>query len=353
VADAIANAPYALETEVKASVDRLQDQINDLYGAVPDFTEDANLAYAKAIPASTDLLRYALIKSFGGRSIVWNQLVGADTESVTLAFGRKYLTVINGAETIQDGDDSDIAVTGGTDMVFDLTHMFGGSREPATVAEFHAIFPAEYYAYSAGEIMNIPVTRIDSIGADGETVLDSKEIPAAIRSLIGYGLGAGAVGNEIDWENKKFIQRVEEVDLGTLNWGVDGDAFRTTSTRARIKPTPDNNTAVNAVALPYATIIVSGRTGKDKAMLAFPTGNTVIYDSDYTDPAEFTAAMSGVMMRYELLNPIVTDISDILDGFDNLIRVEPGGTLVFRNAVGESYRVPVPSSVLTMNKPSQ
>ena len=52
--------------------------------------------------------------------------------------------------------------------------------------------------------------------------------------------------------------------------------------------------------------------------------------------------MSGVMLYYELGTPIETDISAYLSD-DNLLQVEPGGTLTFENALADDYRLPVPS----------
>jgi hypothetical protein len=57
---------------------------------------------------------------------------------------------------------------------------------------------------------------------------------------------------------------------------------------------------------------------------------------------EVKAAMSGVMLYYELATPIETDISSLLSD-DNLINVEPGGTLTFRNQHEDDFRLPVPN----------
>jgi hypothetical protein len=73
------------------------------------------------------------------------------------------------------------------------------------------------------------------------------------------------------------------------------------------------------------------------------TTNNFIYikDTAYTDVETFKAAMSGVMLYYELAEPIITDISDKLPA-DNLIAVEGGGSLTFKN----EYEFAVPSTVV-------
>lgn len=44
------------------------------------------------------------------------------------------------------------------------------------------------------------------------------QIPEAIRNLPGYGWSAGTARNYVDYENKKYVQCVNSVDLGTLAW---------------------------------------------------------------------------------------------------------------------------------------
>lgn len=60
------------------------------------------------------------------------------------------------------------------------------------------------------------------------------------------------------------------------------------------------------------------------------------------------------MLYYELAEPIVTDISDIIpDGFLENINVKPSGTLIFKNSNGDGYKIPVPNEeeyVISMKK---
>ena len=67
-------------------------------------------------------------------------------------------------------------------------------------------------------------------------------------------------------------------------------------------------------------------------------------DTAYTDATAFKQAMQGVILYYELANPIVTDISDLIpDDFLRNIEVEAGGSITFKNSNGDDYRIPVPS----------
>jgi hypothetical protein len=54
--------------------------------------------------------------------------------------------------------------------------------------------------------------------------------------------------------------------------------------------------------------------------------------------------MQGVILYYELANPIVTDISTLIpDDFLRNMEVEAGGSVTFKNSNGDSYCIPVPS----------
>ncbi len=49
-------------------------------------------------------------------------------------------------------------------QLFDLTLMFGAGNEPATVAEFEAMYPLPYYPYSAPTLKSVNITGIRSTG---------------------------------------------------------------------------------------------------------------------------------------------------------------------------------------------
>ena len=54
---------------------------------------------------------------------------------------------------------------------------------------------------------------------------NTHQIPEAIKALPGYGWSAGTAKNYVDYENKRYVQCVNSVDLGTKNWLMykDGD----------------------------------------------------------------------------------------------------------------------------------
>lgn len=83
------------------------------------------------------------IKRIKGKTIAWNQLVGPDTTEVTIPSGHKYFAIIGGTASVATSDGTAIAVTGGVDIVTDLTLLGLGDL---TAAQFEALYPALYYA---------------------------------------------------------------------------------------------------------------------------------------------------------------------------------------------------------------
>lgn len=226
-------------------------------------------------------------------------------------------------------------------QIFDLTTMFGAGNEPSTVEEFEKMFPADYYPYNAGEIVSAGVTEV----AVGDTAYP---IPEAIRNLPGYGWSAGTARSYVDYENKKYVQCVGSVDLGTLSWRVDDRVSFETFQLTGQKLTKNYNIAPNILCSKYPTktqnelwgkINVTGITANGRV-----DGYVYVNDTSYTDATTFKKAMQGVMLYYELESPIVTDISDIIpDDFLRNIEVEAGGSITFKNSNGDSYRIPVPN----------
>ena len=114
----------------------------------------------------------AKIAKLMGNSIVWNQLVGSETTSVTIPSGHKYASFIMTGEgdeaalvkSVGTSDGTPIGVDPETDNVFDLTKMFTAGHEPSTIAEFTALFPLDNYAYNAGEVLPFAAEKLVTTG---------------------------------------------------------------------------------------------------------------------------------------------------------------------------------------------
>lgn len=180
------------------------------------------------------------------------------------------------------------------------------------------------------------------------------QIPEAIRNLPGYGWSAGTARNYVDYENKRYVQCVNSVDLGTLTWtaggGISSQTVFIASSRKICGQKLSYNSAIASNILCSKYLAKSqNEVWSDAAPVGIATNATIdgyvyVNDTAYTDATAFKQAMQGVMLYYELETPIVTDISDLIDDdFLRNIEVEAGGSVTFKNSNGDDYRIPVPS----------
>lgn len=199
-----------------------------------------------------------------------------------------------------------------------------------------------------GEIVSAWVTEV----AVGDT---AHQIPEAIRNLPGYGWSAGTARNYVDYENKKYVQCVDSVDLGSLTWRYSkmpfgwGDNQWFSAPIQSIKVIPTNTQLANVLCKKYTTRCAYVADGNDFFQVDKSIGQhqdtarVTVLDTAYTDAAAFKQAMSGVMLYYELANPIITDISNLIpDDFLRNVEVEAGGSVTFKGG-NDDYRIPVPS----------
>ena len=179
------------------------------------------------------------------------------------------------------------------------------------------------------------------------------QIPEAIKALPGYGWSAGTARNYVDYENKRYVQCVNSVDLGTLTWtaggGISSQTVFIASSRKICGQKLSYNSAIASNILCSKYLAKSqNEVWSDAAPVGIATNATIdgyvyVNDTAYTDATAFKQAMQGVILYYELANPIVTDISDLLaDDFLRNLTVEAGGSITFKNS-NDSYRIPVPS----------
>ena len=229
-----------------------------------------------------------------------------------------------------------------TPQIYDLTAMFGAGNEPSTVEEFEKMFPADYYPYNAGEIV--------SAGVESVAVGDNAyPIPEAIKALPGYGWSAGTARNYVDYENKRYVQCVSSVDLGTLAWSYrpEQQRFYVIADSITGKFSESFGIVPNIIVAKYDAVCFNDITTKTDNMKVSAVKTTndyiTIRNTAYTDATAFKQAMQGVTLYYELATPIVTDISNLIDDdFLRNVEVEAMGSVTFKGG-NDDYRIPVPS----------
>lgn len=126
----------------------------------------------------------------------------------------------------------------------------------------------------------------------------------------------------------KQHKRVGVVDMGTLKWtyGKWGSDMVFTATLNGVK----SSTTSVLSTIPFATENDIYYARADNAY-CINARNIRARFSSYTDVASFKAAMSGVMLYYELAEPEVTDISELSTTFDPYILVDELGRVEFAN----------------------
>lgn len=174
-------------------------------------------------------------------------------------------------------------------------------------------------------------------------------IPEAIRNLPGYGWSAGTARNYVDYENKRYVQCVSSVDLGTMEWfaGESGKVNFQTSQVTGQKLTKNYTILPNIICSKYSVKVQNAMWGHTSVTgittNANVDGYVYVNDTSYTDATAFKQAMQGVILYYELASPIITDISTMLaDDFLRNLTVEAGGSVTFKNS-NDNYHIPVPS----------
>lgn len=232
---------------------------------------------------------------------------------------------------------------------------------PVSVGELNAkkriAFPFEYKVVDDRQFLEIRLAGMSGIfenfqldEGNVETAYTpyhapiSHPIPQSILSLDGYGWSAGQAYNYVDFENKKYYKCVDRIDLGVLLWkdiGISyGSVYRYDASLFKVGKAQENN----VICSRFEKNIIST---KDTECYNFHNKfRYLIIQSKIDNLDTFKSAMQGVYLYYELTEPIVTDISDIIgDTFQEPFEVESGGSLTFKNSNGDGYQVAVPSDI--------
>lgn len=380
---------------VKLTDKELKRRVNALYdmgnGVTHQFETDSDTAYAKTIPTGAKLMS---VKSIGGHSeVIDGEIVSAGTEEVVeqgknlfdytdktyhganvnkvengVIYTKGLTTTALNIPTIaenkytlsfkvksnaanQDGLRWSLQKGKNTSYAHDSSLIksevgYAANTEYQAVVTFVADTDFVSLCTIVGVIYDVQLENGDTATNYSPFYQTAYQIPEAIRNLPGYGWSAGTARNYVDYENKRYVQCVNSVDLGTLDWTsrlstVDNSIYVFISNDLNV-----NNRGNNGLCSHYDFVtsgIDAAIVKKDKFFYYNPL-NIAFIDKSYTDAAAFKQAMQGVILYYELANPIVTDISSILpDDFLRNMEVEALGSVTFKKSNGDSYRIPVPS----------
>ena len=361
-----------------------------------DFSEDSNAVMTKTVP--TGMADYAAIKKIGGRTQKMVQLVSEDLASVhnvtldsssskysyAIAYRKghvymmsaksnaypirfqvdskygickievdsnvRYLTKFtcnypdfSSGAFIYNTSSSSYAVTGNF-LIFDLTEM---GIPDITEADFRAMFPEEYYAYTEGELWNAPVESVVSV---------SKNLFSVPLIPKGYiNASNGLYGTSVNWSaTYDFINispnTTYTISNITITGSLAGTAFYdknknyisgtnlytfTTPSNAKYMRTCTNSeTDIHNVQLEKGSVTTEYSPYYNKTTLSIPEviknlpdygveGNVVDFENGtYTHTNTITDGEVVALSTAETI-----DITDIL----HPIRCEAGGTITFNN----------------------
>lgn len=381
---------------IKLTDKELTRRVNALYsigqGITHQFETDSETAYQKTVPTGAKLMS---VKSIGGHSeVIDGEIVSTGTESVVeqgknlldfnsakFSMSYRYISdaIPDGKKAVMSLIDKDTSVdVSGISIGFanDVGELDGGVTEfnwilsssglnsnNSNLSSVHGKITLcrDVFIYpKTDEALAKLLSRYDIQVELGDTPTayapyhsNVYQIPEAIKALPGYGWSAGTARNYVDYENKRYVQCVSSVDLGTLNWAINstsivGEHFYGFVDPGKFKRLGAFGATVhNILCSKYMAVARNQNVFIDKTITLDGDSTAVsqiqVKDTAYTDAAAFKKAMQGVILYYELESPIVTDISNLIDDdFLRNIEVEAGGSVTFKNS-NDSYRIPVPN----------
>lgn len=267
-------------------------------------------------------------------------------------------------------------------QIYDLTAMFGSGNEPASVEEFEAMFPNDYYQYNAGEIVS---AGTESIIEQGKNLFDYTDktynganiskvengviytkgltttvlnIPTVVGSKYTLSFkvkSSGANQGGLRWSLQKGKNTSYAYDSSLIKSEVGYAANAEYQAVATFVATTDFVSLCTIMLMVYDVQLENGDIATDyspyyqtgypipDAIKALPgygiEGNVVDYEAKtYTQ----NNAVDGAEVK-ALDTPIVTDISSLIpDDFLRNLTVEAGGSVTFKGG-NDDYRIPVPS----------
>lgn len=358
---------------VKLTDKELQRRVNALYdlgnGVTHKFETDSETAYTKAVPTGAKLMS---VKNIGGHSeVVDGEIFSAgvteiveqgknlfDIEkcvSLVPYYGFEIDTNKTLKIALKDEKSCPTGVSFGIVYIFHDNTManwlitskgvVGAITDSSTMVGATQVMVACYPGNKetmqsiadAFDIMLVDgIYKSDTMPAYTPYHRNAHKIPEAIKALPGYGWSAGNAKNYVDYENKKYVQCVSSIDLGTVNWNIDNGIRWYTYVLP--KYLTDKNAMCNKLI--YSSNI---ELNDESKWINSGAGFFEIFVANVTTSDDVAEKMSGVILYYELADPIVTDISTLIpDDFLRNIEVEAGGSVTFKNG-NDSYRIPVPS----------
>jgi len=234
--------------------------------------------------------------------------------------------------------------------IVNLTQMFGKDNEPSSTTDERITAINTYLqanrGYNLGEIWEITPTSIKSFDSS-DTVVEEKELPEVTATLPDWGMYFFGCGNYLEkvngiWKYKRYVGKV---DMGTLTWEYTESLNRFKADVPGIKNMTSGSVVPKLIAPHWIARPRNDYLNYDRSMTLLSSGNQImIRDTLYTSAEEFTQAVTGKYLYFELDTLEVTDVQMANNwGFINTVA---GGKVVYRN----SYNMPTINAIAFLIK---
>lgn len=247
-----------------------------------------------------------------GGTVAWNQLVDTGTTSVTVPTGHKYIAKINGIWTL--GNGGTVSVTGGTDMLTDLTLMFANnpaiadyvySLETATTGagvawlRSHGFIDDVYHAYNPGELISAKPTA--KVVGDTTYALGGADLRGLFKLDANNNLYCDGDVYTADGTITRNYRLI--ADMSEMSWSVSvvGGYNRFIGT---LPVNTYTYTSLNCICPLYETANnPTYGNNKDKTICTSTTKYVYLRDDSCSTVAELKTKLANVPFLYKITTP--------------------------------------------------
>lgn len=201
-----------------------------------------------------------------------------------------------------------------------------------------------YEPYFEG-LRDAKVISIESRDANSLEPIDTFEIPEAVQSLEGWGLGINAeYNNHLEWRNGRiiYVQQADKVVLDGVNrrCGYIGKS-NAGNYFGQFNLPKTSISGTNLISSNFDKTVSNGAIGH----IRISNNKILIYNYDQTITTESAwnewLQSNPIEVVYPLAEPIETDITHLFTDTSQFLKVEGGGSIVFNN----EHKLAVPSKI--------
>lgn len=192
----------------------------------------------------------------------------------------------------------------------------GGATETIQLSSERLYTPTQLgYIYASGTNININLHHTGYRDGEYESYKEVTHSLPLLEITNGEPLRkAGSVYDEVN--ETEYIKRVGTVDLGSLEWDYTSSTnFFACYNLSDMKVTATNDERLDGLFCSKYPLDTNSTISTQATNKSIKRNAGVLYirDTSFTSAAAFKAAMSGIILNYELAEPIVTPIESPID----------------------------------------